>query len=249
MPGRHLRNRARRRRALLIDAMGTLVTLESPAPRLRRELAIRCGIDVSRRDAAAALAAEIAFYRAHMGDGRDAETLEALRLRCARALARTLPPSPALRAASERQILDALLASLRFVAFDDARAALLAVRARGVRVIAVSNWDVSVLDVLERVGLAPLLDGAVCSAVVGAAKPAPEIFEHALSLAGAAAAHALHAGDSVAEDVAGALAAGIEPVLVDRAGDGARVAGVRTIAGLDELDWPPSPERAGVAEP
>jgi putative hydrolase of the HAD superfamily len=250
MPGRHARNRARRRRrALLIDAMGTLVRLESPAPRLRRELGVRFGIDLTERDAGAALAAEIAFYRAHMGDGRDAETLHELRLRCARALALALPPSPALRARSDEEVLGALLASLRFVAFEDAREALLAVRARGSRVIAVSNWDVSVLDVLEWVGLAPLLDGAVCSAVVGAAKPAPEIFEQALSLAGVAAANALHVGDSIAEDVAGALAAGIEPVLVDRAGDGRRVAAVRTIRGLRELDWPPQPARRHGAGP
>jgi putative hydrolase of the HAD superfamily len=247
MPGRHARNRARRRRrALLIDAMGTLVTLQSPAPLLRRELAARFGIEVSEPDAAAALAAEIAFYRAHMGDGRDARSLRELRLRCARTLGRALPPSPALRAAGDEQMLQALLASLRFVAFDDAREALLAMRARGVGVVAVSNWDVSVLDVLERVGLAPLLDGAVCSAVVGAAKPAPEIFRHALSLAGVQARDALHAGDSVAEDVAGALAAGIEPVLVDRSGGGACVPGVRTIASLRDLDWPPP---AAAAEP
>jgi putative hydrolase of the HAD superfamily len=240
MPGRHARNRARRRpRALLIDAMGTLVRLQSPAPRLRHELGVRFGIDVSLDQAAAALAAEIAFYRAHMADGRDAETLRGLRLRCARALVQALPPSAALREAGDEQVLAALLAALRFAAFDDARAALLAVRARGVRVIAVSNWDVSVLDVLERVGLGPLLDGAACSAVVGAAKPAPEFFEYALSLAGASAGDALHVGDSVAEDVAGALAARIEPVLIDRGGGGQPVAGARTIRSLDELDWPP----------
>jgi putative hydrolase of the HAD superfamily len=246
MPGRRARNRARRhRRALLIDAMGTLVALQSPAPRLCRELGAGLGIEVSQRDAATALAAEIAFYRAHMGDGRDAETLRELRLRCARTLAQALPPSPALRAVSDEQILAALLAALRFAAFDDARDALLAVHARGVRVIAVSNWDVSVLDVLEVVGLAPLLDGAVCSAVIGATKPAPEIFEHALSLAGVAAADALHVGDSVAEDVAGASAVGIEPVLIDRPGRGERVAGVRTIRSLHQLDWPPPAHRRG----
>ena len=245
MDRRTARNRARRRpRALLIDAMGTLVTLQAPAPRLRRELAVRFGIDICEREAADALAAEIAFYRAHMGEGRDAETLRALRLRCARALAAALP---ALRGADDEQVLAALLASLRFVAFDDAREALLTVRGHGVRVVAVSNWDVSVLDVLERVGLAPLLHGAVCSAVIGAAKPAPEIFAHALSEAGAAPSDALHVGDSVAEDVAGARATGIEPVLIDRAGAGERVAGVRTIRDLRSLNWPPA--RPRVARP
>jgi putative hydrolase of the HAD superfamily len=226
---------------LLIDAMGTLVTLESPASRLRSELRIRFGVHVSEAEAATALRAEITFYRAHMGDGRDARTLHELRLRSAAVLREALPAG---RGASGldldlEEVLHALLASLRFVAFDDARDALLAVRARGVRTIAVSNWDVSVLEVLEQTGLAPLLDGAVSSAAIGVAKPSPAIFVYALSLAGARPADAVHVGDSPSEDVAGALAAGIEPVLIDRAGDGEHVPGVRTIRGLHELDWPP----------
>ncbi len=59
----------RPRRALLIDAMGTLVRLEAPAPRLRSELRARFGVVVSEAQAAAALAAEIAFYRAAHGRG------------------------------------------------------------------------------------------------------------------------------------------------------------------------------------
>jgi putative hydrolase of the HAD superfamily len=231
---------------LLIDAMGTLVRLQPPAPLLRSELRDRFGVSVSEAEAAAALRAEITFYRAHMGDGRDAATLHELRLRCAAVLRDALPVgggapgSHALgyEALDLDELLRALLASLRFVAFDDARDALLAVRARGIWVVVVSNWDVSVLDVLEQTGLAPLLDGAVSSAAIGVAKPSPAVFEHALALAGARAADAIHVGDSPSEDVAGALAAGIEPVLIDRTGDGERVAGVRTIRSLHGLGWP-----------
>jgi putative hydrolase of the HAD superfamily len=231
---------------LLIDAMGTLVRLQPPAPLLRSELRDRFGVTVSEAEAAAALRAEITFYRAHMGDGRDAATLHELRLRCAAVLRDALPVgggapgSHALgyEALDLDELLRALLASLRFVAFDDARDALLAVRARGIWVVVVSNWDVSVLDVLEQTGLAPLLDGAVSSAAIGVAKPSPAVFEHALALAGARAADAIHVGDSPSEDVAGALAAGIEPVLIDRTGDGERVAGVRTIRSLHGLGWP-----------
>ena len=43
------------------------------------------------------------------------------------------------------------------------------------------------------------------------------IFERALELAGAPADEAIHVGDSPDEDVAGALAAGIEPGLIHRA--------------------------------
>jgi putative hydrolase of the HAD superfamily len=73
----------RGRRAVLLDAMGTLLRLEDPAPRLRSALAERLGIDVGAAAATAAIRAEIAYYRAHLHRGRDAESLAALRARCA----------------------------------------------------------------------------------------------------------------------------------------------------------------------
>jgi len=85
--------------------------------------------------------------------------------------------------------------------------------------------------VLERLGLAEMLDGIVTSAACGARKPSPEIFEHALGVAGVAAHDALHVGDSFAEDVDGARAAGIEAVLIKRDGEPGPP-GVRTIATL-----------------
>ena len=132
-------------------------------------------------------------------------------------------------------LTNALLAALRFSVFADARPAILAARARGQRVVVVSNWDCSLHDVLARLGLAALLDGIVTSAEVGARKPAPDVFEHALRLAQATPAEAIHVGDSVEEDVVGARRAGIEPVLLSRDGRPAPP-GVRVIASLTELD-------------
>ena len=83
-------------------------------------------------------------------------------------------------------------------------------------------------------GLAALLDAVVTSASVGVRKPGVAIFERALALAGARPDEAVHVGDSVEDDVAGARAAGIEPVLVRRDG-GAGPPGVRTIATLAAL--------------
>jgi putative hydrolase of the HAD superfamily len=93
---------------------------------------------------------------------------------------------------------------------------------------------VSLHGVLRALELEPLLDGIVTSAGVGARKPAPAIFEQALALVGASPDQAIHVGDNLDEDVAGARAAGIEPVLIRRDG-GARVAGVRMISTLAEL--------------
>ena len=72
--------------------------------------------------------------------------------------------------------------------------------------IVVSNWDVSLPGALASAGLSGLIDAVVTSAEVGAAKPDPEIFTRALAMAGVAAEPAVHVGDSLAEDVAGARA-------------------------------------------
>jgi putative hydrolase of the HAD superfamily len=219
-------------RAVLLDALGTLVDLVPPWPALVQELAAR-GVTVSERRAREALLAEMAYYRAHHAEGRDAATLRRLRERCARVLGDALGP-PA-RRLGDGELLAALLASLRFVAFPDAGEALEALRRRGARLVVVSNWDVSLHDVLARTGLAGLVDAVVTSAEAGAAKPDPALFRAALRAAGRVrAADALHVGDSLDADVAGARAAGVEAVLLRRDG-GPPVAGVRTIRSLTEL--------------
>ena len=221
--------------AILLDALGTLVALEPPAPRLRAELARRFGLDVSEAEAARAISAEIAYYRAHLDEGRDAAGLTALRRRCAEVLRSALPDEGGRLEVDP--LVEALLASLHFTAFGDVRPALESARERGQRLVVVSNWDVSLVGVLRRLGLESLLDAIVTSAGAGARKPSPAIFEQALRLAGVPAGEAIHVGDTLDEDVAGARAAGIEPVLIRR-GDGPPVPGVRTISSLSELTAP-----------
>lgn len=221
-----------RPRALLLDALGTLVELVPPVEPLRRELAARCALDVTDAEARTALRAEIAYYRAHHDEASDRERLADLRRRSALALrdalperAATLPPEP---------LTDALLAALRFRPFPEVPGVLRAARAAGMRLVVVSNWDVSLHDVLAETGLAPLVDDVVTSAELGCAKPEPAIFVHALGLAGVGAGEALHVGDSVEHDVAGARAAGVPCVLVARDGT-TPVAGVRVVRTLREL--------------
>ncbi|MDQ6841230.1 MAG: HAD-IA family hydrolase [Actinomycetota bacterium] len=220
--------------AILLDALGTLVALHPPAPRLAAELRTRLGVKITVVQAGQAIGAEIAYYREHLDEGRDAATLADLRQRCTEVLRRALPPCDEIAEADRELLQQALLASLRFSAFEDARPALELARHRGQRLVVVSNWDVSLHDVLQRIRLAPLLDGVVSSAEAGARKPAPEIFERALALVGVSAAQAIHVGDSLDEDLAGARATGIEPVLIARDG-GPRPPGVRVIESLVEL--------------
>jgi putative hydrolase of the HAD superfamily len=223
-----------RRPPVLLDALGTLVGLEDPFGGLVEELAAR-GAPVGRDEARRALRAEMAYYRAHHDEASDPAGLADLRDRCAEVLRAELP-TPA-RELPHDVLLAALLDALRFRAFPEVPGALAALREAGHPLVVVSNWDVSLHAVLDRTGLAGAVDGVVTSAELGAAKPDPAIFAHALGLVGAPAAGALHVGDSVEADVHGALAAGLRPVLVARDGMSPEgvPAGVPVVRELGEL--------------
>ena len=214
--------------AVLLDALGTLVELETPWPYLAHELAGR-GVVVDLQAARTAMLAEMGYYRAHHDEARDWATLKDLRRRCAAVVQESLGTSLPLA-----DVEDALLAAIRFRAYPEVPATLERLRAGGARLAVVSNWDVSLHDVLERTGLRGLVDVVVISAELGVAKPDPAIFRAALDRLGASAADAMHVGDSVEADVAGARAAGLEAVLVARNG-GQTPDGVRVVASLDGL--------------
>jgi putative hydrolase of the HAD superfamily len=209
---------------VLLDAMGTLVTFVAPAPRLRELLAQRHGVAVGDEAARAAMKAEIAHYRREHDRAVDGPSLAAVRRECAdvlrAALAREVPAAAALELDGPDGLTAILVEAIAFEPFPEAVAVLTELRASGHRLAVVSNWDVSLLEVLEATGLAPLVDAVAISALLGASKPDPLPFQHALEQLGAAPGEAVHVGDTYAEDVVGARAAGVRPVLVDRDGVG-----------------------------
>jgi putative hydrolase of the HAD superfamily len=201
-------------RAVLLDALGTLVELRPPAPRLQRLLR-ESGVDVSEEQAAAGFAAEIAYYLDHHLDGSDPERLERLRDRCAEEMRRAID-LPGLDPPTARR---AMLGALEFTAYPDVIPALEELRERGLVLVIASNWDCSLPEWLRPTGIVELVHGVVTSAEVGAAKPDPRVFERALSLAGVAPGEAVHVGDKVDNDLEGAATAGVRGVLVQRQGD------------------------------
>jgi len=215
-------------KAVLLDALGTLVELQPPAPRLQRLLG-QAGFEVSEEQAAAGFAAEIAYYLDHHLEGSHPERLERLRDRCADEMRRELA-LPGLDHATARR---AMLEALEFRPYPDALPALRELRERGLTLVVASNWDCSLPDWLGPAGITALVDGVVTSAEAGAPKPHPRVFERALAIAGAAPSEALHAGDKVDNDVEGAAAAGIRAVLVQREGE--PPAGVEAVRSLREL--------------
>ena len=217
-------------RAVLLDALGTLVELQPPGPRLRARLEELSGVDVGPEAAERAFAAEIGHYLAHHMEGRDRERLERLRDDCAAVMHEALGVPGIERAVVRR----AMIESLEFAAFPDAAPALRELRSRGLRLVVASNWDCSLPEWLDGAGLGQLVDGVASSAVVGEAKPSPVVFRAALALAGVGPDEAIHVGDSVENDIAGARAAGIRALLVDRSAAPAP-AGVETVRSLGEL--------------
>ncbi len=202
-------------KAVFLDALGTTVELEPPWIQLAIELGVEADAGL-----VAAVRKEMAYYRAHAHEGTDVDALADLRRRCAELLASEL---------GRPVTVEQMMASIRFRAYPDALPAFARLRRRGLTLVCVSNWDISLGEVLGRCGLGDAFDGVVSSAISGHRKPDPAIFDAALALAACTSAEALHVGDSPEEDGAAARAAGIRCLLIDRDGGG-------EIASLGEIE-------------
>lgn len=100
--------------------------------------------------------------------------------------------------------------------FPDVMPALDAIRERGLKIGAVSNWVWQLPELMHSLELVSQFDFIAASARVGFEKPHPQIFRYALEQAGVEAGEALHVGDHLDADVAGAQGVGIAAVLIDR---------------------------------
>ncbi|HET8606976.1 MAG TPA: HAD-IA family hydrolase [Gaiellaceae bacterium] len=176
--------------AVTIDAMGTLVRLSDPIPRLA------AAAGVSEQDARRGFEAEVAYYVPRAHEGRDAASLAELRARCTAVFnehAGTSLPAERFMAA---------------IVFEPEPGALEAVRrlaARGLALCVVSNWDCGLGEQLAALGFRLPV---VTSAEAGAVKPDPAIFRLALERLAVGPGRALHVGDSQADEE-GARAAGM----------------------------------------
>jgi HAD superfamily hydrolase (TIGR01509 family) len=101
---------------------------------------------------------------------------------------------------------------------DEVRPALAALRARGFKLVVVSNANGRLRYLFDRLGLSGSLDALFDSYDEGVEKPDPRFFRRALERTGAEAQSTIHVGDFYHIDVAGARAAGITPALLDVAG-------------------------------
>jgi putative hydrolase of the HAD superfamily len=193
--------------AVTVDAMGTLVELHEPVERLARALQDR-GVERSRQDVAEAFRKEVDYYLLHKLSATDSTSLAALRRECARVFleAADADLDPA-------EFSPAFVEAMVFRPFGGAVAALERLRAAGLSLACVSDWDIGLREQLAKVGLDHLFDVVLTSAEAGAPKPEPALFREALSRLRVEPGRALHVGDGDSDrDGAGAAGLAFEPV-------------------------------------
>ncbi len=207
-----------RPQALLLDAMGTLISLRRPLGSTYSEAAAEHGLRVEPD------ALETAFETIY----RQAPPLafpglggEALReaeigwwgARIDAVLQSTLgQPGPS---ALHHHLFEAYADPAQWRVYDDVPAILERWSEAGISLAVVSNFDSRLPGLLDGLGLSRWIGPVVVSSSAGAAKPSPTPFRLALQALGVAAEHAWHVGDSP-EDEAGARAAGLRCLIVRR---------------------------------
>lgn len=229
-------------KAVFFDAAGTIFHTREAAGLSYAKIARRYGVEADERAVLAAF--RRAFHGAPglaFGPGHDADELRRLE-----------------RGWWRERVVETFAGLGRFADFDayfeelfaffadpanwsaDRGAAHLleSLRARGLLLGVISNFDHRIYRILDALGLGRYFDSVTISSEAGFAKPSPEIFRAALERHSLAPAAALHVGDSETHDVSGACAAGFGGVvLVDPEGAGALVPAERCVRvrSLDEV--------------
>lgn len=201
-------------RAVLFDVGNTLI-LASPRFWLLPFLEER-GLKPRRDPKAAALAA-FRFYEDHHLEARDLETALGLWREFHRRLFTGMGLEEHAEALS-RELVENWRNPRFWPVVPGAEATLQALKERGYALAVVSNWDATLPEILEVVGLRPYFQHLSVSALSGVAKPDPRLFQEALDALGVPPEEAVHVGDSEADWV-GAQGAGVKPLLFDPLGE------------------------------
>ncbi len=205
-------------RAVLFDAVGTLIELREPAGVIYARIARAYGVDVPAERLQEAFGRILRQAPPLVFPDAAREELPGLERewwrQVVRGTFRAADGSARFRdfEAYFARLYDRFSGPECWRAREGAAELLGELRARGLRTGVVSNFDGRLPALLEGLGLAPLLDVVVLPSEAGAAKPDPRIFRHALARLGVEAAATLFVGDDPEQDLAAARAAGLRPV-------------------------------------
>ena len=110
--------------------------------------------------------------------------------------------------------------SFDYSVYEDAEPVLSACLAKEYKNYLLSNNYPELVSVTERFGLSRYFSDFFVSAIIGYEKPRPELFRHALNIAGNPGC-CFMVGDNPVADIQGAQAAGMTAILVHHGSDGA----------------------------
>ena len=122
--------------------------------------------------------------------------------------------------------------------YPEAREVLAALKKSGKILGIVSNWDSRLFQLCRGLEVENHFEFILASAVFGASKPNPKIFEEAVRRSGFSPRDAVHIGDSLEDDIQGARRAGIQAVWIhchSGPAPGAFIKEVPVISDLREL--------------
>jgi putative hydrolase of the HAD superfamily len=127
--------------------------------------------------------------------------------------------------------------------FRDVRPAMRRLRASGYRLAVVSNWEPSLSNTLDRLGILHYFESVITSAEVGVWKPDPGLFRVALERLAVPANRVVSVGDHLERDYESARHLGLGAVLLDRFNDHPEISPrVRTLTELLALLAPRVPQ-------
>lgn len=223
---------------VFFDAAGTLFEVRGSVGEIYARLARRSGIEAVPEEIQRGFARQ---FRAQPPIAFPIETPEAERLALERAwwrnLVRAVFAGPRAFPRFDEyftEVFEFFRGAEGWRLYDDVEPTLAALKAGGLRLGIISNFDSRLFDVLRALNLDHYFDAVHISSREGAAKPDPAIFHAALTRHAIAPPDALHVGDSLREDVEAAAAVGMQAVWLDRR-ESAGVTRWPRITQLDQL--------------
>ena len=175
--------------AVTLDAHGTLVTLADPVAALTSALSER-GVDRTPEAVLAGFQAEVAHYAPRASEGYDEGSLARLQRECVGVFLEAVGAGLA-----TDEFVPAYIGALHFDVLPGVVESLDRLRALGLELAVVANWDLSLHRLLDQAGLARYFKVVVHAA----RKPAPDGLLRALGLLQVDPGRALHIGDGDAD--------------------------------------------------
>jgi phosphoglycolate phosphatase-like HAD superfamily hydrolase len=185
--------------AVTLDAHGTLVTLADPVAALTSALSER-GVERTPEVVLAGFQAEVAHYAPRASEGHDEESLARLQRECVGVFLKAVDAG-----LGSDEFVSAYISALHFDVLPGVVESLDRLRALGLELAVVANWDLSLHRLLDEAALARYFKVVVHAA----RKPAPGSLLRALGQLQIDPGRALHIGDDDADRDA-ARAAGMQ---------------------------------------